>query len=245
MKKLLATGLVLFASTAFAATPNLTGQWTVHVSIAGNDADIPCTFTATEKTIGGSCKGPDGKDAPLAGSIDGEKITWKYDSEYNGTPLTNTYTVTGTDGAKITGSVEVQPFGVTGDFTATPSRSESAAVVPPTPTKTAGAAHTLTGKYSLHQSVAGNDNDSECAFVQTDARLTGTCKGQEKDLEIKGSIDGKKATWQYESEYNGTPLTVKFNGTVDDSGKIVGTLDVDPFGVSGEFTATPSKSDGK
>ena len=245
MKKLLATLLVLFASTAFAATPNLAGQWTVHVSIAGNEADIPCTFTVADKKIGGSCKGPDGKDVPVSGTIDGDKETWKYDSEYNGTPLTNAYTVTGTDGSKITGSVEVQPFGVTGDFAATPSKTESAAAVPPPPSKTAGAAHTLTGNWSVHQSVAGNENDSQCAFVQTDTKLTGTCKGQDKDVEIKGSIDGKKATWQYESEYNGTPLTVKFNGTVADSGKIVGTLDVDPFGVSGEFTATPSKSDGK
>jgi hypothetical protein len=143
------------------------------------------------------------------------------------------------------GSVEVQPFGVTGDFTATPSKAELTAAVPPTPPKTAGAAHTLTGKWSVHQSVAGNENDSECAFVQTDTKLTGTCKGQEKDVQIKGVIDGNKATWQFDSEYNGTPLTVKYNGTVDDSGKISGTLDVDPFGVSGEFTATPSKAGDK
>lgn len=109
----------------------------------------------------------------------------------------------------------------------------------------AAAAPNLTGKYTLHQSVAGNDSDSECNFVQTDTKLTGTCKGQEKDVEIKGTIDGNKANWQYESEYNGTPLTVKFTGTVDDSGKITGSVDVDPFGVNGDFTATPAKSESK
>ena len=106
----------------------------------------------------------------------------------------------------------------------------------------AAAAPSLTGKWAVHQSIAGNDNDSECNFVETDNKLTGTCKGPEKDLEIKGSIDGKKVTWQYEADYNGTPLTAKFTGTLDDSGKISGTVDVDPFGVSGDFTATPTKT---
>lgn len=103
----------------------------------------------------------------------------------------------------------------------------------------------LTGKWTIHQSIAGNDSDQECNFVQTDNKITGSCKGQDKDVEVKGSIDGTKATWQYDSEYNGTPLTVKYTATLDDSGKITGTVDVDPFGVSGDFTATPSKPEGK
>ena len=99
----------------------------------------------------------------------------------------------------------------------------------------------LSGSWAVHQNVAGNESDQECKFVQTDNKLTGTCKGQEKDLEIKGAIEGNKLTWQYESEYNGTPLTVKYTATLDDSGKISGTVDVDPFGVTGDFTAIPSK----
>lgn len=108
-------------------------------------------------------------------------------------------------------------------------------------TAVAVAAPTLTGKWAVHQSIAGNDNDSECSFIQSDTKLTGTCKGQDKDLDIKGTIEANKVAWQYETDYNGTPLTVKFTGTLDDSGKITGTVDVDPFGVSGDFTATPSK----
>jgi hypothetical protein len=109
----------------------------------------------------------------------------------------------------------------------------------------AAAAPNLTGNWTVHQSVAGNESDGPCKFVQSENKLTGTCKGPEKDVDIKGSIDGNKVTWQFESEYNGTPLTVKFTGTVDDSGKITGTVDVDPFGVSGEFTATQAKTEAK
>jgi opacity protein-like surface antigen len=103
----------------------------------------------------------------------------------------------------------------------------------------------LTGKWNIHQSVAGNDTDSECKLIQTENNLTGTCNTQEKDREVKGTVNGKKVVWQFESEYNGTPLTIKFTGTIDDAGKMSGSVDVDPFGVSGEFTATQAKADAK
>jgi hypothetical protein len=126
MKILLASSALLFASSAFAAgAPNLTGQWSIHNSIGGNDSDQQCTFSVADNKISGSCKGTDDKAVQVTGSVDGDKLTWKYEVDYNGTPLTLVYTATGGDADKITGSVEVQPFGVTGDFSATPSKEVS------------------------------------------------------------------------------------------------------------------------
>lgn len=120
MKKVLAISALLAASTVFAAdAPNLTGKWTIHNSIAGNESDMACTFTQTDAKLTGSCKTED-KDVQITGDLDGKKVTWKYDSDYNGSPLTLTYTATLEDAGKFAGSVDVQPFGVTGDFTATP-----------------------------------------------------------------------------------------------------------------------------
>jgi len=99
----------------------------------------------------------------------------------------------------------------------------------------------LTGQWSVHNSIAGSESDQECKFIQTETKLTGACKSTEKEVQISGSIDGNRVTWKYESEYNGTPLTLTYKGTIDDSGKIAGSVDVDPFGVSGDFTAAPSK----
>jgi hypothetical protein len=36
-------------------------------------------------------------------------------------------------------------------------------------------------------------------------------------------------------------LTLVYTATLDDSGKIAGIVEVQPFGVTGDFTATPSK----
>jgi hypothetical protein len=103
----------------------------------------------------------------------------------------------------------------------------------------------LTGQWTVHNSIAGNESDMACSFVQTGAKLTGSCKGTDKDLQITGSIDGNKVTWKYDSDYNGTPITLVYTATLDDSGKIVGSVNVDPFGVTGDFTAVPSKAAAK
>jgi hypothetical protein len=99
----------------------------------------------------------------------------------------------------------------------------------------------LTGKWQVHSSVAGNDNDQNCTFTQTDNSLSGSCVNADKTtVEITGKVEGKKISWAYKSDYNGTALTVKFEGTID-SGKISGTVDVPEFSVGGDFTATAAK----
>ncbi|UWZ84485.1 hypothetical protein [Occallatibacter riparius] len=124
MKVLLASAALLFATSAFAAPASLTGDWSIHNNIAGNESDQPCKLVQTDNTIAGTCKTADGGDTPVTGSIDGNKVTWKFDMDYNGTALTLTYTATLDDSGKVAGSVEVQPFGVSGDFTATPASAK-------------------------------------------------------------------------------------------------------------------------
>src|SRR5260370_517661 len=101
------------------------------------------------------------------------------------------------------------------------------------------AATNLTGKWTIHNSIAGNENDQECKLVVTDNKITGSCKSQDKDLPVTGTVDGNKVAWQFQSEYNGSPLTLIYKATLDDSKKIAGTVEVQPYGVTGEFTATP------
>jgi hypothetical protein len=101
----------------------------------------------------------------------------------------------------------------------------------------------LTGKWKIHSSIAGNDSDSECTLTRTDNDVTGTCTTAEgKSVKARGKVDGAKVTWSFDSEYNGTPLTVKYTGTLDSAAaKIAGTVSVEQFGVDGDFTATSVK----
>ena len=119
MKILLATFALLFTSSAFGAQ-NLTGHWAIHNNIAGNENDVVCELAVTDNKISGSCKSQD-KNLPVTGSVDGNTVTWQFQSDYNGSPLTLIYKATLGDSNKFAGTVEVQPFGITGDFTATPA----------------------------------------------------------------------------------------------------------------------------
>ena len=100
----------------------------------------------------------------------------------------------------------------------------------------------LTGKWNVHSSTAGNESESVCTFVQNGAELAGSCKTDAGEAKATGKVDGVKVTWSFDSDYNGTALTLKYTGTLDPAtGKIAGSLTVDPFGVEGEFTAIQAK----
>lgn len=105
----------------------------------------------------------------------------------------------------------------------------------------------LTGDWAIHNSISGNESDMDCSFSQEENKISGKCKsaGQElagQTLKVTGTVDGKKATWKYDAEYQGNIITLTYNATVDDPEKISGTVDVEPYDVSGDFTAKRAKA---
>ncbi len=100
----------------------------------------------------------------------------------------------------------------------------------------------LSGKWKIHSNVAGNESDAQCTFTQQDTALSGNCATENGDKPLSGQVDGQKITWSYDSDYEGTPLTVKFSGTMDSAApKLSGSVSVEQFQVDGDFTGVPSK----
>jgi hypothetical protein len=99
----------------------------------------------------------------------------------------------------------------------------------------------LTGKWRVHNSISGNESDQICTFTQKDAGISGNCTSERGTVEITGKLDGNKITWSYKSEYEGTPLTVNYQGVMDAAAKISGSVSVPEFSADGDFTATPEK----
>jgi opacity protein-like surface antigen len=126
------------ATSAFAADVTMAGKWTVSVSVSGNEGTADCTFVQTGSDLSGSCVGQDGEHK-LTGKVDGNKLTFQYEIDYNGTPLTLGYSATVTDPDQITGVVSVQPVNVDGDFTAKRARQAPAPTSTPTPDATPSA----------------------------------------------------------------------------------------------------------
>jgi hypothetical protein len=249
---------------AQAPAPSLTGKWKIHIVVAGNEQDQKCSFTQTDKALAGTCDSDLGP-AKVTGSVDGNKATWKFDSEYQGTPITLTYTGAFDDKGKLSGSVDVAPFNVTGDFDLSPADAAAAtsaaapngaATAPSTgapggvpstvaaPSASAaitasGPTASIAGSWHVHSIVSGSEYDSNCVIAQTDKVIAGTCKSDNGEVKIAGTVDGPKATWKFDSEYQGTPINLTYTGAFDDKGKFSGTVDVQPFNVSGDFLMTP------
>jgi len=94
-----------------------TGTWTISGDIQGYPLNETCDLIVQDKSLTGSCKGP-GEAHDVTGTIDGGKVTFKHGGEYNGAPLTLTYTGTVSDQGVVSGIVDVDPMSASGTFTA-------------------------------------------------------------------------------------------------------------------------------
>ncbi|HTP34456.1 MAG TPA: hypothetical protein VMJ75_19900 [Candidatus Acidoferrales bacterium] len=103
------------------------------------------------------------------------------------------------------------------------------------------AADSVSGKWQIHQSIVGNESDLSCTLTQTGDDLSGTCDSPTGAVKISGKVSETKVTWTFQSEYNGSPLTMKYSGTMASPTKMTGIVSVDPYNVEGEFTATAAK----
>lgn len=108
------------------------------------------------------------------------------------------------------------------------------------PTALPAAEGALNGKWQVHQNISGNESDQTCLFTQNGEEFTGTCETANGKVQIAGKIKDSKVTWTFKSEYNGTPLTVNYNGALE-ANKITGIVAVPEFSVDGDFTATQAK----
>ncbi len=99
----------------------------------------------------------------------------------------------------------------------------------------------VAGKWNLHYNISGYEGDLDCTFNQNDKDVTGTCKGEQGSVSVTGKVDDTNVTLQYKTEYNGEELTVVYTGKLESPTKIAGTVNVEPMGADGDFTATQSK----
>lgn len=99
----------------------------------------------------------------------------------------------------------------------------------------------ISGTWQIHNNIAGNESDRPCTFVQNGSALTGTCPSEKGEVKLTGEIKDKKVTWTYKSEYEGSPITVKYEGRLESPTKMTGTVNVAEYNADGDFTATLSK----
>jgi hypothetical protein len=106
------------------------------------------------------------------------------------------------------------------------------------PAIAAAPAADVSGTWTISGEVSGVGVDETCTFTQaTDAKLTGSCDTASGKQDIKGSVADQTATFSHGGTYEGQAFVITFTGKINGDGGMTGTMDVDPFGVSGGFSA--------
>jgi hypothetical protein len=114
--------LLTFALVAALAAPadSISGTWLIKGDVAGNPLNTTCTIAVAAAKITGVCKSAEGKDSPITGEVKDGKVTFEHGGDYNGQELKIIYTATLPSAKEMKGTIDVKPFDVSGDFTATP-----------------------------------------------------------------------------------------------------------------------------
>jgi hypothetical protein len=115
--------LLSFALVAALAAPadSVSGTWVLKGDVAGNPLNTTCTLVVAEAKISGVCKSAEGKDSPIVGEVKEGKVIFEHGGDYNGQELKIIYTGTLPSAKEMKGTIEVKPFDVSGEFTATPA----------------------------------------------------------------------------------------------------------------------------
>ncbi len=108
----------------------------------------------------------------------------------------------------------------------------------------AAPADSLSGTWKLTGDVMGNPLNELCTFKQEGTKLTGSCKNQDdsaaKPFDLTGELKEGKVTFSHGGDYQGQALTISYAGAFGSENELKGTIEVQPYGVSGTFTAEPA-----
>ena len=96
----------------------------------------------------------------------------------------------------------------------------------------------VAGIWKVDTETAGNTSVATLTLEQAAKKLTGSIKMADgKVLTVTGAVDGNKVKWSFVKDWEGNPLTITYEGTVDAAGAMSGSTEVQPMGIEGAFSA--------
>jgi hypothetical protein len=118
MKRLLFLAFALVPVLAGGSQPvSVEGRWMVSANVGGTASNMDCNFTQKDAELTGGCE-VDQTPHDITGKVDGKTVTWQFNTQYEGQTLTVIYSGKVESPDTFSGTVDVQPLNVSGDFTA-------------------------------------------------------------------------------------------------------------------------------
>ena len=113
--------LALLTALHGAAGPDsVAGTWHITGDVVGNAVNTTCVITQSGIALNGNCTNDAKVTSALTGGVKNGKVTFQYDIDYEGQPLTVIYSATLTSVREFKGTIDVKPVGATGTFNAVP-----------------------------------------------------------------------------------------------------------------------------
>ena len=115
---MLLTLALLSVLHAAPSADSIAGKWQITGDVVGNAVKTTCTIIQSSSALTGNCTNAEGAPYVLTGEVKEGKVTFQYDIDWQGQPLTVIYSAT--VAKELKGVIDVKPVGATGTFTAVP-----------------------------------------------------------------------------------------------------------------------------
>jgi hypothetical protein len=94
----------------------------------------------------------------------------------------------------------------------------------------------VSGSWKLDGAIGQFPIDLVCSLTQTDAQLTGTCKGDPiGELPVRGEVGANDIRWSYDVNFQGQQVTIVYIATLESATNMKGSVEV--MGMpAGQFT---------
>ena len=94
----------------------------------------------------------------------------------------------------------------------------------------------VTGKWLFNVETGGGSGTPTMTFTQDGEKLTGKYNGQFGDADLTGTVKGQDIAFSFNVDAQGTALTFKYTGTIENKDALKGKVEIAGLG-EGTFTA--------
>jgi hypothetical protein len=119
------------------APSDVTGFWNIEARFGRIPIHLACQLSQKQHAVAGTCTGEDAVPRTVTGEVTAQRLTWRFQAEYQGQPIdvSMTASVTGEDTAGMRGSMAVAPLNLVAVFNGTRQSGPqpSTAGTPPAP----------------------------------------------------------------------------------------------------------------
>jgi len=210
IKTLFMGGLIVLGTPLAVSAADMSATWIVKGEF-GSDLQYSlfCQLEENTSKIAGPCVTMHGKLLKATGRLTGDTLTFRYDTDYDGGGLTLEYSGDVKPDGTVIGRINT---GIsTGQFRGSKVMSRDAD-------------HSTTWKFDvgftpeIKYSVL-------CTFKADGVKIKGPCSIiQGPTLQAKGAVDGSKATFAYDTYYQGRAVHVEYTGEVQADGSMKGPI---------------------